>query len=345
MCGITGYITNADTRLSAASQETRRRLLDALLVANQDRGSQSTGIALIDAAGNSRIIKDVTPAQSFINSRKYRHEIKQPHYIAIGHTRLATVGKVTQDNAHPFHIGEIVGAHNGQVSNYLEVSKKLDVDSQAIFTLLNKHKNRYKKALKKLSGQFAVSWTYLLDEPPALYLVRDGNPLSIAYIHPLRTWFYSSELSPLISILTTYQSKFYSATLNSETAYRIKWDLKITKKKISFKQEKYTYPYTYNGFGYPRMYNDNQQKLLTEPADETQPEKYVHKYPCALYPDCEECEKWDSDETYLMELAAEQGCAYCQAPLHHFYWYDEDEGIALCTAHKALAKYPVYYER
>src|SRR3546814_8848521 len=58
----------------------------------------------------------------------------------VGHNRFATKGKVNDLNAHPFHYGNIVGAHNGTLekSSWDALDKKLgedtDVDSQAIIT-------------------------------------------------------------------------------------------------------------------------------------------------------------------------------------------------------------------
>lgn len=85
--------------------------------------------------------------------------------IMCGHTRNASVGATNIDNAHPFTIGGIVGAHNGRVSNFWELKNKykekypevdkFDVDSQIIFWLLDTFG---KDGLSQVEGRASAWW-------------------------------------------------------------------------------------------------------------------------------------------------------------------------------------------
>jgi hypothetical protein len=137
MCGIV-FALRQSTRNNPNPQ-----ILAALLIANESRGRQATGIW-----GNG-MYKDTKPAtamfgkldtQAGLSKFKLLAKIAK-HPVFIGHTRQGTTGGNTKANAHPFRYKNTVGCHNGVLSNYKEIAEKYnlpkpEVDSQVIFSAL-----------------------------------------------------------------------------------------------------------------------------------------------------------------------------------------------------------------
>ena len=119
----------------------------------------------------------------------------------IGHTRWATHGRPTEENAHPHRdcTGKIVVVHNGIVENYLSLKKKLieeghkfstETDTEVIAHLVEKeffHKGNghrpsleeaVRKTVKQLTGVFALG-VLSEEEPNKLIAARNGPPVVI----------------------------------------------------------------------------------------------------------------------------------------------------------------------
>lgn len=289
MCGICGFTGKGNNikRITA---------FKALLVANQSRGDDSTGIYLHDS---QLVHKKAIDAVKFVPT--LNNELLATQQTIIGHTRLATTGKVSDDNSHPFTFGNITGIHNGMVQNYFAVYPDATVDSESIFYQLNKSGNNYKKALKKLSGSFAIAWLQHGNEN--LYLVRQDNPLSVAIVD--NTLFFNSEYYPLISILyAVYGNVDKAYELEPEQVYTIDKNLNIKTKKIKFKDK-----YQYTTAGYTHGYNWRSDDY----DDDLQLTGYA-----------------DRELEMIHDTIAMQGCVYCLD--HHFRsgWYDYDTDTVVC---------------
>jgi len=312
MCGLTGYI----------SANPKPELLDisrGLMVANQDRGTDSSGVALF-SENRTEIIKNTQSSREFILSNwKYIESVKPG--ILLGHTRYAVIGAVNQKNAQPFTSGRITGTHNGVISNWTTLDPLVEVDSEVIFKLLDS-KIEPSKSLKKLQGSLAVVW-HDDNDPDAVYMVKHENPLSVAYVKPLKAWVWNSEEIPLMAVLHTLYnpSNFTVYELEEDYIYRIDNTGKVKKNRVKFK--KTSYPTTVSSSTYlDKYYEDNYGVKQT-----------VYQTGDDYYPD-------------IQDEAEKNGCDQCGAMIQKYdSFYSDGYGIycSRCGANRrGCEKYSMY---
>lgn len=128
MCGIFGY-----SFAEGSVSEGRRAILAYMLAdANDTRGGHSWGFTAIN--GTELTVK------RGLGKLKYSAFRLGPTNALFAHTRWATHGAKSVENAHPFEIEHIVGAHNGVLDNHYELcekyKRKFDVDSMHLFAHL-----------------------------------------------------------------------------------------------------------------------------------------------------------------------------------------------------------------
>lgn len=251
MCGLYGFKTKKELNklLTKKQQKDKQLIIKGLGIVMQERGTDSTGIAMVTDK-SIKIMKQAIDGYSFFTSDKVMKHLDCDAETIIGHTRFATTGAVTKKNSHPFKKGSIIGAHNGMISNYLEIDKTLQVDSEAIFVLLNQYKTKPLKALKRLSGSFAVTWIDS-DNTDNLYMCRYNNPLYTAYVDELGTMFWASTILALELVLSLVGYKAYIVELQENYIYTYNEGLtKTSKVKFKTKKDKYiSYPTWLNNEG------------------------------------------------------------------------------------------------
>src|SRR5271168_208303 len=179
MCGIVGYI--GPKKVVPVIIEGLRKL--------EYRGYDSAGIAVVDAAGKLHIRR--APGK-LRNLEEVIRESPIEGTYGIGHTRWATHGRPTEENAHPHRdcTGQYVVVHNGIIENYLELKEKLqaeghkfvtETDTEVVAHLVEKYakdlpfEEAVRKTLKDLRGIYSLVFLSAKD-PQKLIAARIGPP-------------------------------------------------------------------------------------------------------------------------------------------------------------------------
>lgn len=172
MCGIAGY----SFKSSSVSSSRRAILATSLALLNVDRGRSSWGVVKLNQNKNQLVIKrGLGPISGHIYTLLDANTL----YL---HTRAATCGATTIENAHPFTFGNIIGAHNGAVYNHrlldAEYDREFEVDSMHLFAHLSEGLD-----FSDVEGYGAIEWINK-EEPKRIYFCRisDGGQLSVAGI-------------------------------------------------------------------------------------------------------------------------------------------------------------------
>jgi glucosamine--fructose-6-phosphate aminotransferase (isomerizing) len=180
MCGIVGYIgpENATDILL----EGLRRL--------EYRGYDSAGIAVI-RGGEINIRRSVG---KIVNLDEAIRDAPLEGSTGVGHTRWATHGKPSEENAHPHRdcTGKLVVVHNGIIENYRTLRQELtgsghtmasETDTEVIVHLVESHfkgnlEEAVRETIRQLEGVYALAVMHA-DEPDTLVAARSGPPLVI----------------------------------------------------------------------------------------------------------------------------------------------------------------------
>lgn len=180
MCGIigyTGYRNSAETILSG-------------LFSLEYRGYDSAGLSVFDGD----IIKTVKSAGKVRTLKTLSEKSKLSGHTGAGHTRWATHGAPTSENAHPHTVGKITLVHNGIIENYAEIKAKLrlcgcafrsETDTEVAAALINEYFSvtgdpltALRNATAEIKGSYAFA---VLCEgfPDNVFAARSDSPLII----------------------------------------------------------------------------------------------------------------------------------------------------------------------
>jgi glucosamine--fructose-6-phosphate aminotransferase (isomerizing) len=178
MCGIVGYI--GTNNVVPFLIEGLRRL--------EYRGYDSAGIAFLQAGRLSvkRAVGKLANLEATLHGKEYSGR------SGIGHTRWATHGRPSEENAHPHTAGGIAVVHNGIIENYLELKTALqrkgciftsETDTEVIVHLIHQETLQGRsfeeatlRALQQLRGAYAIC-AVSEQEPEVLIAARNGCPL------------------------------------------------------------------------------------------------------------------------------------------------------------------------
>lgn len=190
MCGLFGFA-------GLINPSQRALLAKSLCVFNADRGEDSVGLAAIDTElKRHKVWRDVaTPHVAVVDPKFLAIAKRRDANVWIGHTRWKTMGAITVNNAHPFVIGNTIGAHNGCVLNTEDFAKRIgrkyEVDSQYLIHAIDADDK-----VGDMSGTACISYVRY-DNPDDLTLMRWSNPLSVAMVNNQTGIVWSSELKHL----------------------------------------------------------------------------------------------------------------------------------------------------
>ena len=181
MCGIVGYIGNRGA--VPIVLDGLRRL--------EYRGYDSAGIACVNDGGELALRR---ASGKLRNLEEVIRNSPMDGWYGIGHTRWATHGRPTEENAHPHRdcTGNIVVVHNGIVENYLSLKKQLqdeghtfqtETDTEVIAHLIEKYYDgnleaAVRRTIKDLTGVFALG-IISKSEPDKIVAARNGPPVVI----------------------------------------------------------------------------------------------------------------------------------------------------------------------
>src|ERR671918_709138 len=240
MCGITGYI---------GSKPVVPVLLDGLR-RMEYRGYDSAGVAVVSPEG----IELRRSAGKLINLENTIRTQPVDGLYGVGHTRWATHGRPTEENAHPHRdcTGRIVVVHNGIIENYLELKHELqaqghqfttETDTEIVAHLVEREmqqdglENAVRRALTHMRGMFAIVLVSM-DDPEKIVAVRNGPPIVVGLGD--NEFFVASDIPAILShtrdvvfladeemaIITRSGVQFtdYAGGAVSKTTQRVLWD-------------------------------------------------------------------------------------------------------------------------
>ena len=183
MCGIVGF---------TGEHQAAPILLDGLSKLEY-RGYDSAGIAVRDGEGETEVIKAKGRLKGL--AEKTNNGESVPGICGIGHTRWATHGEPSENNAHP-HVsddGNIVAVHNGIIENYQELKDKLvrkgytfysETDTEVAVKLIDYYYKKYEgtpvdainHSMVRIRGSYAMAIMFH-DYPGEIYVARKDSPM------------------------------------------------------------------------------------------------------------------------------------------------------------------------
>ena len=187
MCGIVGY---------TGKKKAAPILLDGLAKLEY-RGYDSAGLAIRDGEANPVVVK--AKGRLKVLSEKTDAGSALKGTCGIGHTRWATHGEPTENNAHPHIVDDynVVGVHNGIIENYQELRDKMirkgykfysDTDTEVAIKTIDYYYKKYThdpiealaKTMVRVRGSYALAVMFK-DHPGKIFVARKDSPMIIGH--------------------------------------------------------------------------------------------------------------------------------------------------------------------
>ncbi|HEY5401347.1 MAG TPA: glutamine--fructose-6-phosphate transaminase (isomerizing) [Pyrinomonadaceae bacterium] len=200
MCGIVGYVGN---------KQVVPLIIDGLRKLEY-RGYDSAGIAVVNDGHDLEIRR----AEGKLRNLEETIRLSPiDGTYGIGHTRWATHGRPTEENAHPHRdcTGRVVVVHNGIIENYLQLKERLrktdhrfvtETDTEIIAHLIEeylKQDQTFEQAVRSTVGELRGIFALAIinaDEPDTIIAVRQGPPVVIGLGD--REFFVASDIPPIL---------------------------------------------------------------------------------------------------------------------------------------------------
>ena len=187
MCGIVGY---------TGKKKAAPILLDGLAKLEY-RGYDSAGLAIRDGEANPVVVK--AKGRLKVLAEKTDGGAALKGTCGIGHTRWATHGEPTENNAHPHIVDDynVVGVHNGIIENYQELRDKMirkgykfysETDTEVAIKTIDYYYKKYThdpiealaKTMVRVRGSYALAVMFK-DHPGKIFVARKDSPMIIGY--------------------------------------------------------------------------------------------------------------------------------------------------------------------
>jgi glucosamine--fructose-6-phosphate aminotransferase (isomerizing) len=180
MCGIVGYVGYQE------SADILVRGLERL----EYRGYDSAGVAVLDG-GRTQVVRAVGKLAQLAAALK---ATPVRGSVGIGHTRWATHGRPSEENAHPHNAGPVTVVHNGIIENHLVLRAQLqsrgaqfrsETDTEILSHAIREHVDAgvalfesVRRVLAEVQGSYAIAVTSEL-EPDRIVVAKNSSPLII----------------------------------------------------------------------------------------------------------------------------------------------------------------------
>lgn len=229
MCGIVGY----------KGKKQPKEFLIGGLRNLEYRGYDSSGIALKnnDAIQIIRSVGKISCLENKVNEIELIDSS-----LGIAHTRWATHGVPSEENAHPHKVGKVVLVHNGIIENASELKDELlkegvifnsETDTEVACALINKYYDgnevsAINKAIKELKGSYA--FCILFEGSDKLYAVRKDSPLIVGIGE--NEFYVASDIAAIIEYTNQYILLEENEIVEIDDSIEITFDGKVIEKEV-----------------------------------------------------------------------------------------------------------------